>query len=550
VVPIPRHDFLGDANWGVNNSTAAGSWDGTIDPVWGNAPAGPYQGTFPYPTFVQVTVTGTVTQVPGALPGQGIVRTPYAAPNDPNFWGAIGFNSNGGTWWAMNAVTVLRIVSSISPFRNNAGGQPQGDWAHCGYQGYALCWSWSGSAHLDFSRYPVDLTLTRSPDSTIWAGAAVMFTAGMSPASVPGDSHPIVMAELQWRWIPDSASTADTLGCGSASGGSCTRVLTTSGTMYAAAYVNGQQQQQSIHVVVVPGLTVDADRTSVKYADTVTFTPKYRGAVTTADRWRWAPDSAGTSDTTSCAGGTSTCKRRIRGSGVMWAYKGQDSASARVEATPVPCPIDSEPALNDPDVRRALMLLLQHSNYLLVPGSGIAQGDSVGDKRELAGDIWRRPDGTYYFSQDTHMPYSTECRLQRSNISTSQSSQDVKVYDVHIEPVEYGEMTYGCAPNPLGEKYQQGPWDTLPPLKGIPLKQTNEKLGGGSLSDWKGIADLPENAGVLPSVSGLVITASGEIWKLPADKLWDAQHQYNVLAWLHNTIHWKWNRNADPQCNW
>src|SRR6476620_5554397 len=34
LAPVPRHDFLGDANWGANNSAASGSYNGTIDPVW------------------------------------------------------------------------------------------------------------------------------------------------------------------------------------------------------------------------------------------------------------------------------------------------------------------------------------------------------------------------------------------------------------------------------------------------------------------------------------------------------------------------------------
>lgn len=39
LVPVPRHDFVGDPNWGTNNSLASGSYEGTIDPVYGGAPA-------------------------------------------------------------------------------------------------------------------------------------------------------------------------------------------------------------------------------------------------------------------------------------------------------------------------------------------------------------------------------------------------------------------------------------------------------------------------------------------------------------------------------
>ena len=226
----------------------------------------------------------------------------------------------------MSANTVLRVVAPLSPFRNDAGGQPAGDASHCGYAGYALCWTWSGSAHLDFTRLPVNLTVARSGDSTIWAGSAVTFTAGMDPASVPGDSHPIVMAELQWRWIPDSTSSADTLGCGSASGGSCTRVLTTSGTMYAAAYVNGQQQQQAVHVdVQVPKLNVTALKTRLPVpGDSDTFTATGNGP-TVIQGWNFTPDSAGAPRSSvavgsawgSCTASVSTCTNFVGQSGTV-----------------------------------------------------------------------------------------------------------------------------------------------------------------------------------------------------------------------------------------
>ena len=49
-----------------------------------------------------------MSQVPGAYPGTNIVRNPYAAPNDPNFWGAMGLQTAGGVWFAIAPETILR----------------------------------------------------------------------------------------------------------------------------------------------------------------------------------------------------------------------------------------------------------------------------------------------------------------------------------------------------------------------------------------------------------------------------------------------------------
>ena len=90
--------------------------------------------------------------MPRAFPGTNVVRNAYAAPGDPYFWGAVGFMSNGSMWYALAPETMLRVVAPISPFRNDAGGQPIGDWSHCGMPGYTLCWTWAGTAHLEFAR--------------------------------------------------------------------------------------------------------------------------------------------------------------------------------------------------------------------------------------------------------------------------------------------------------------------------------------------------------------------------------------------------------------
>lgn len=291
LAPAPRHDFLGDPNWGANNSVSGGTYDGIVEQVYGSAPMGPVIGPFVYPTFVTMNVAGQVRQVPGALQGSNIVREAWST-NDPAYWGSMGFlnTSNGDRWYPTGPTAVLRIVAPIRAFRNQAGGQPTGDWSHCGWAGYALCWTWSGSAHLDFTTIHVGLTLTRNPDTTVWKGNSATFTAGRSQTYFPPNPYPVDLSALQWRWIPDSAGT-DSVACHSFSGETCTRVFTTSGTMYAAAYVNGEAQQKEIHVAVkTPELTLTASETVLEAPGGMdTFVPVGNGPVV-VQGWSFTPD--------------------------------------------------------------------------------------------------------------------------------------------------------------------------------------------------------------------------------------------------------------------
>ena len=254
--PSARAGFVGDPNYASNNSSASGSYDGVIDTVYGGAPklAIP-TGTFRYPTFIQAHVSGTVNQIAAALPGDNFSHGPTATADNPYMWGVMAFQSGGGIWWATDTATTLRVVTTIFAFRNDAGGQPTGDYNHCGWAGYALCWSWAGAAHFDFTRIHVDLTVSPTEIGHAPSDTTVTFTAGMGQTYFPGNPYPVDMSELEWHWIPSAANSADTLvDCTTVSGSSCTRVITESGTMYMSAYVNGEQQQKSVSVSIVSPL--------------------------------------------------------------------------------------------------------------------------------------------------------------------------------------------------------------------------------------------------------------------------------------------------------
>ncbi len=253
-VAAPRRDLSCDPNCGATSSSTAGGYDGIIDTIYGGAPekATP-TGVFPHPTFVSVRVVGVVTQIARALAvpdSSAIKRQPTSNPSDPGMWGVMGFRSGGAMWWASDTVTVARVVNDIYAMRNDAGGQPLGDATHCGKGGYQLCWSWTGQAHLEFTRIHVGLTISRTPDTTAMVNSTVAFSAGMTQEFFPGNPNPVDMSELTWRWIPDAFASTDTVTCSSASGRACSRELIGAGTMHVGAYVNGEWQEQTLHVDV------------------------------------------------------------------------------------------------------------------------------------------------------------------------------------------------------------------------------------------------------------------------------------------------------------
>jgi hypothetical protein len=520
IAPVPRHDFVGDANWAVNKSLAAGSYEGTIDNVYGGAAPGPTLGPFVYPTFIVATVAGQVRQVPGALQGDNIVRDPYST-NDPAFWGSMGFTSNGDTWYPNGLSGIIRVVAPITPFRNPAGGQPTGDWNHCGWEGYALCWTWAGTAQFSFTRLHVDLTLTRTPDTTMWQGTSATFTAGMSQTTFPGNPYPVDMSGLDWRWLDDSLQVPDGQPCTVTSGTTCTHLFTRSGTMYVAAYVNGEAQQKTMHVAVkVPTLTLTADKEVVATpGDTATFTPVGNGPVV-VQSWSFTPDSTGTESTSTswgdCGPGTAICRHFVSGSGNVKVVATVNGSlkEARVHVSVVPCPTN-EPVFDDPNLRLDLVDLINRSGPNLQPGSS--------QKRERAGDT---------------QAVATECSVTRSSMDTRRSPDDVKVGIAHSHPTVNGDVIYGCPPDEYGVRPQRYPGDSGP----IATKVPDATSGGGSVADW--IAVAAANSGNGQAIDGYVINADGEVWKLPASLIFTPSLEAS------NNKMTKYKGNSNPSCNW
>ncbi|MEP6730308.1 MAG: hypothetical protein ABJE10_06710 [bacterium] len=284
-VPASRSGgFTDDANFGAFNSPASVSYDAVIDP-WDAGSPQEIIGAFPYPTIMTATTTGRVNQVPGALNGDGLSWGPEITLEGRINGLSIMTLDSGGTTVVVSGGTLrARRVALGSP-------QPAGGlgWSCGAALGRNFpCWTFEGSAHLQLTRESVGMTLTSDagspvimasrgastaaarsitaagpssgPTRTVVPGTAVAFTAAREKDAIGGLQ--VYMTGVTWRWVvdppetPDPTIAADTGACGTTPIPLCTRSLQHSGTMYATAYVNGAQVEQSLHVEVASAAVV------------------------------------------------------------------------------------------------------------------------------------------------------------------------------------------------------------------------------------------------------------------------------------------------------
>lgn len=197
--------------------------------------------------------------------------------------------------------------------------------------------------------------------------------------------------------------------------------------------------------------------------------------------------------------------------------------------TVIPCPT-KDPIIDDQGIRKALFSLMQKSGPDLDPGAGIPPGDSVGLKRERAGDIYRKLDGTYYFVEDTLL-FSTECFGIRAPTSRHEAS-DTLVAEVHTHPTSAYLSIYGCRPV-NGTLSKRWPGDSSRVNRG---KEPDRSNGGGSDFDWA-------RALSTDGVDQYVLNADGEVWRL--------SHNTPVNQTTRNTRLGRWSGNAPRySCDW
>jgi hypothetical protein len=163
-------------------------------------------------------------------------------------------------------------------------------------------------------------------------GTKVTFTAR---------SRGTIVGGAMWKFIKSDSFPDQTTQCGP---NPCEVTAMNSGTLRATAWLYGRYRSDAAAIRVYTTFTLDADRTLVDYGDTVTFTPKLDGVLANADRWRWVPDAGTFADGVACPNAVAPCKKRMKGSGVMWAYAGLDSASAGVEVRPPKITLTASPA--------------------------------------------------------------------------------------------------------------------------------------------------------------------------------------------------------------
>ncbi len=256
--------------------------------------------TFRYPTIVSVVASGSIVQ------GSG----PVAAYDPPLKWGPAGtgprdgqaqidmrwtsaaFPSYSSAWIATTntptepsyALVAGDVVGLRTPLRDP---QPYGGptWS-CGVYQQKPCWIYQGASEIVITRMPATLTLVSNASAPVKNGQEVRFSMASEPVAYAGTA--VEMFETAWRWQPDaptgtdSVTRADTTACASIvdRGKTCVRNMVRSGTIFVRAYVNGVEQEKSVHVDVKPKptikLTVSMD--SVNAGDTVLVTATITGA--------------------------------------------------------------------------------------------------------------------------------------------------------------------------------------------------------------------------------------------------------------------------------
>ena len=236
----------------------------------------------------------------------------------------------------------------------------------------------TGSQSLTVEEISELLQLTAS-HTYVKPGTQVTFTASQTNGQSVSPS---------WLWTSDSTSGDSTKACNNGVNPCVTKVWK-SGTMRATQYLAGRMRQAKRHITTYTNFELEADKSSAPLGDTVTFTPKVDGRAAVAARWRWVPHT-GTPGDSSCTA-DSTCKKRVLGSGTMWAYLSAvsgtgDSASRSVTALKPPLATACHfPGSNSRgSLVRCLAWLERPLPFTIVNRHAFGPGFQVGDSTDVA----------------------------------------------------------------------------------------------------------------------------------------------------------------------
>lgn len=502
----------------------------------------------------------TFTTVMKAVAEGNVTRTPnYSGIAGPTTYGPVGntamawldgLNVGNGAGFSDSATTYVRFANGshgLSASATNYGAESEQnfgpDHITCGPQYAApLCATFSGSRSITLTRLESSLNLIA--DSTnVAPGSVVRFTATANPAVVDGQTIPVEVDSSSWtpdgRPYGEPNDTVSSCGFG-ARGYTCTRLIVGSGTFHVVAYVNGKRQEGSVHITT-PALTLNATPRSVKKGDSVTFAPVWsdgHSADPEVWSWTWTPDVP-PAQTPGCGWWEHPCRKPVQESGMMKVQVRRNGVDryATVHVYVLPC-LTADSILDNTPIRQAMKVLIAASGPELPPGDGIANGDSVGNKREHAGWIFRTVTGEYYFEEDTAVQsnaLANECYVKETNSTLHRhQSSDVVVAHVHTHPTHKYKAVYGCPPNANGPDSvltQRGPWDTGRPKA---TKRPDIETGGGSIwGDWTVVWQTRDE---------YVVNADGEVWHLPSYLQWSQQASNRLL--------YKYKGNSNSSCDW
>ena len=420
------------------------------------------------------------------------------------------------------------------------------------------CYTFSGSYLISVSAPAATFTAV-SDSSTYGSGSTAEIFMTRSPLTVAGLSTPLQVDSALWQAAADSlgGDAADTVPLNACSNYrwvstdyACDHAVKGSGTMTIIGHANGYRVTRQVGIAVRdPALTLSADPSATAPGDTVWFTPRWSdGAPVVVSSWKWLPDTLPnliSQDGGDCTAAEVVCKKPIRQTGWMYVTATrngkQRTAHARVTMlckAAFPDPTVNDPVLDNGAIRKAFMNLLNKSGPNLDPGDGIADGDSVGNKREHGGYLFRRTDGSIYFVEDT-TAFATECTIHLgTGDQYKQNPSDSLIAIVHTHPTKSGDDVYGCPPQAAGgagssnqQLLSRGKWDNS---RITPQKRSDRSTGGGSLwGDW---------ITVYATTDGYVVNADGEVWKLPKYLLFSEQSGNNLVT--------KYTGNSNSACNW
>ena len=410
-----------------------------------------------YDLLVQLRVwpfSGANSYVPVSLPGVGSDTAPTVVKTDTVF-----------TWYDQDLEAKRNGIAFAC---DNVGG-------------YLM----SGSQTLTVEEITNTFRLTPS-EYYVHPGTRVSFTASMA------DGSPL-STTISWGWIADSlhARTVSNI-CGQ-NANPCSVSPTVSGTVRVAGFVLGKGHEAKGHVTVYSQFTLDADKTTADFGDTVTFTPKLDGKVVIANRWRWQPDSASVAnrDSTTCVP-ANQCKKRMRVSGTMWAYLNTgtgaaDSAGKHVNLTPC---ITGDSILDAANIRIGLDSIWQLSHPTLQPPAqrierGMFIYDSAGKKVFRITEVQPRTPTD---------PGDDACR--NALLLPPGPSPGTLIAEVHTHPGTVGENILCNA--------QDNVW-----------KEYSDQFGGPSGPDWGRIFGDTQTQ---PGLQGYVLDAT-HVYRYSADGL-------------------------------